>query len=113
MVVSAQTEKYLSGGPAETQTAEGVGALIQELKALEVEADDEKAVLTPAEKLQAVNLRLAQPVEVHLVVEECAERFDEDQVNRIVDIITRNLEPAPDASAAQEEEAAAGDEEAQ
>jgi hypothetical protein len=36
--------------------------------------------LMPAEALQVINLAPAAPVEIHLIVEQCADRLTDDQV---------------------------------
>lgn len=51
--------------------------------------------LTKAEKLQIINLQPKSILELHLIVEECEERFDETQLNEIlmaISVLFRRLE---------------------
>ena len=43
------------------------------------------------EKLQLLNLRPTQPVEMQLVIEEIEERFNEDEISEIIEIVTKHL----------------------
>ena len=40
--------------------------------------------LTKAEKLQIINLQPRSSLELHLIIEECEERFSEEQLNEIL-----------------------------
>lgn len=50
--------------------------------------------LTRAELLQVLNLAPCSEVEVHLIVEECEERLDEQQMAQFLDIVSKHL-PRP------------------
>lgn len=50
-----------------------------------------------AEKLQLVNLRPTQPVELQLVIEEIEERFNEEEISEIIELVTKHL-PIPENS---------------
>uniref|UniRef100_K3X3I4 DNA-directed RNA polymerase III subunit RPC9 n=1 Tax=Globisporangium ultimum (strain ATCC 200006 / CBS 805.95 / DAOM BR144) TaxID=431595 RepID=K3X3I4_GLOUD len=53
----------------------------------------EKAViqLTPAEKLQFINHIPVELVDVHLIVEDCAGRFSEAQIEELIQIVEQTL----------------------
>ena len=38
-----------------------------------------------------LNLRPTQPVEMQLVIEEIEERFNEDEISEIIEIVTKHL----------------------
>lgn len=76
--ITYETFSYLSESPAASQTEEQVRSFIKAIAAYK---------LTAAEILQLINLRSTSAVEVQLVVEECEERFTEEQVNEIFAIV--------------------------
>jgi len=43
--------------------------------------------LTEAEIIQILNLLPRHPVEVHLIIEECDQRLDEDKVQKVIDVV--------------------------
>ncbi|RLN91702.1 hypothetical protein BBJ28_00024744 [Nothophytophthora sp. Chile5] len=47
--------------------------------------------LTPAEKLQFINHLPTELVDIHLIVEDCAGRFSETQVDELIRIVERTL----------------------
>lgn len=50
--------------------------------------------LTRAELVQVLNLAPASEVEVHLIVEECEERLNEEQMDAFLQVVGRHL-PRP------------------
>lgn len=50
--------------------------------------------LTRAELLQVLNLAPCSEVEVHLIVEQCEERVDEQQMAQFLEIVSKHL-PRP------------------
>ncbi|KAF1327657.1 Calcitonin gene-related peptide-receptor component protein, partial [Globisporangium splendens] len=47
--------------------------------------------LTPAEKLQFINHVPVELVDVHLIVEDCAGRFSETQIEELIQIVEQTL----------------------
>lgn len=62
--------------------------------------------LSPAEKLQFMNHLPMELVDIHLIVEDCAGRFSEEQVEELTRIVERTL-AAPMLEKQREEQAAA------
>lgn len=54
-----------------------------------------KLSLTKAEKLQVVNMLPKTQVEFYLIVEECEERFTNEQVDKVLTTITDILATVP------------------
>ncbi|OQR90948.1 hypothetical protein THRCLA_22498 [Thraustotheca clavata] len=52
--------------------------------------------LTHAEKLQFLNHCPTELVDVHLIVEDCAGRFTEDQIDTLLAISVNTLSPLPE-----------------
>lgn len=77
---------YLSQTAAGTQTRETLQKFFREV---------EQYALTKAERLQVANLRPSTAVEVHLIVEDCEERFSSEKVNQFVEIVGSCLPPPP------------------
>ena len=79
-----ETSKYLEETPAAAQSREDIINLTKALK---------KYKLTCAEIMQIVNLRPKQALEVQLILEECEERFTEEQLDELVETICKLLPP--------------------
>jgi len=86
MTIEFEVKKYLGESPAGYQATEEVGAALTALKPFK---------LTKAEKLQILNLRAATTVELHLLIEECEERFTEEEVLRLRSIVSSLLPALP------------------
>ncbi|XP_019856999.1 PREDICTED: DNA-directed RNA polymerase III subunit RPC9-like [Amphimedon queenslandica] len=80
--ISYETKKYLSSTPCIYQSPDCISKFLESLS---------KYKLTKAEKLQLVNLRPTQPVELQLVIEEIEERFSEEEISDIIDLVTEHL----------------------
>ncbi|KAJ2558976.1 RNA-binding RNA processing protein rpp1 [Coemansia sp. RSA 1933] len=74
--------QYLSNSPCTTQSSEQIASA----KAQLLEYD-----LTKAEILQIINLRPKTPVELHLIIEECGERFTMEGLDELLEIILSAL----------------------
>ncbi|XP_065890610.1 DNA-directed RNA polymerase III subunit RPC9-like [Dysidea avara] len=83
-----QTANYLSSTPCKGQNPKCIGEVLTALK---------KYNLTKAEKLQLINLTPCTPVEMQLVIEEMDERFKDQEIDEMCEIIrTHLLKPKPD-----------------
>ncbi|KAI6216317.1 hypothetical protein M3Y99_01826600 [Aphelenchoides fujianensis] len=78
--------KYLEATPAAQQSEANVRALMKEMQ---------KFKMTPAELLQVVNLRPRNLVDIEMILEECDERYTEEQTAEMLDLIKRHLPEAP------------------
>lgn len=77
------TACYLRNTPCTVQS----DAVIEKFnKVLEEEFD-----LTKAERLQILNLRATTDVEMQLIVEESEERFSDDEMKKLCDIVSKVL----------------------
>ncbi|PIA16139.1 hypothetical protein COEREDRAFT_81573 [Coemansia reversa NRRL 1564] len=74
--------EYLNNTPCSSQSADQIIALKQQLGGLD---------LTKAEIMQIINHRPKSLVELHLIVEECDERFSVEELERIVETILETL----------------------
>ncbi|KAH9504194.1 hypothetical protein Btru_065272 [Bulinus truncatus] len=80
--ITYETIKSLENWPCAHHNSEG---LTQVMKALT------PFKLTPAEKLQLINLRPSTAVEIQLIVEESEERLTEAQIEELLDLIATHL----------------------
>ncbi|CAN6671227.1 DNA-directed RNA polymerase III subunit RPC9 [Trichomonascus vanleenenianus] len=93
--ILSDTISYMAERPAGStsapQTAENITAFMKELKANEIE-------LERAERLQIINSAPNSLPILFNIVEECDQRFSEDQLNAIIDLSTKYLseEPIPE-----------------
>lgn len=101
--ITYETVKCLEKWPCAHQTADGIAAAMSALTPFK---------LTPAEKLQLINLRPSTAVEIQLIVEESEERLSEAQIEELLTLLTTHL-PGPEVDEEQEEEAMEEEEEAQ
>ncbi|KAJ2745857.1 hypothetical protein GGI20_001803 [Coemansia sp. BCRC 34301] len=79
--------QYLEGTACATQSAEQIDSLKKGLSDCD---------LTKAEILQIINLRPTKAVELHLIIEECEERFVMEDLEYIIDEIKSALPRADD-----------------
>jgi len=79
-----ETTKYLDSTPCKSQTSDNVQRLLTRLK---------EWPLTKAEKLQLLNQRPENSLELQLLIEECVERLTEDQEKELLEIIKDTLPP--------------------
>jgi hypothetical protein len=82
-----KTLGYLVSTPANYLTQASIEKFVSELKA------NKKIELTQAEVLQIINLRPSTAVEVHAIIDECAERLTDEVVEGLITSINNTLEP--------------------
>ncbi|KAJ2726132.1 RNA-binding RNA processing protein rpp1 [Coemansia sp. Benny D115] len=87
--------QYLNNTPCTTQSEEQIANLKSQLVEYE---------LTKAEILQIINLRPKSPVELHLIIEECGERFEMEDLEQLLAIILEALPRDDDEDEAAEDE---------
>ncbi|KAI8329247.1 RNA polymerase II [Chlamydoabsidia padenii] len=78
--------EYMKGTPTSTQTQDQVKNFLQQM---------DRYSLTLGEKVQVLNLRPKSAVEIYLLIEECEERFSEEDLDNILEIVSTTL-PRPD-----------------
>ncbi|KAM3718406.1 DNA-directed RNA polymerase III subunit [Dirofilaria immitis] len=81
-----ETSKYLQETPAATQKNVDIEKFIRAVAPFK---------LTAVEILQLINLRPITAVEIQLLVEECEERLNEEQIESLIAIIQENLPEPP------------------
>ncbi|KAJ2794289.1 hypothetical protein H4R21_005559 [Coemansia helicoidea] len=74
--------EFLGGTACSSQSADQIAALKSQLAGLE---------LTKAELLQITNLRPKSLVELHLIIEECDERFSVEELEQLLELIRETL----------------------
>ncbi|KAJ2784166.1 hypothetical protein H4R18_001293 [Coemansia javaensis] len=89
--------EYLKGTACPSQSGKQIAALKSQLAGME---------LTKAELLQIVNLRPKSLVELHLITEECSDRFSGDALEQMLGLIQRALPRDDDDSGGGDEGAA-------
>lgn len=99
--IAYETVKFLEDTPANRQSEQNVREFMLKLKELNFP-------LTKAEKLQILNHRPTTLVELQLLIEECEERFSEEALQQLIEIINKTL---PATVEEVEEEAVEEDEE--
>ncbi|XP_074594959.1 RNA polymerase III subunit I [Brevipalpus obovatus] len=93
--VTYEAIKYLEETPCVHQSEDSVTNFLKAIK--------EKGFrLTKGEKLQIVNSRPSNLVELQLLIEENEERFSEEALNTILSIVQEHL-PNPDQESANQE----------
>ncbi|KAI9473455.1 MAG: HRDC-like protein [Benjaminiella poitrasii] len=99
--IQYELTEYLRQTPSSTQSPEQIAAFLQALSKYE---------LTKAEKLQILNLRPRSTVEIYLIIEECEERFSEEDLEDMINCVITTL--PRDDDYVEEEEEEEGEEEA-
>ncbi|KAL0074685.1 HRDC-like protein [Phycomyces blakesleeanus] len=97
--IQFEVTEYLKTSPCSTQTPAQLKDFLDALKPFK---------LTRAERLQILNLRPKSAVEIYLIIEECEERFSEDDLENMLNIIITTL--PRDDDEVEEEEAEEGEE---
>ncbi|GAN07635.1 DNA-directed RNA polymerase III subunit RPC9 [Mucor ambiguus] len=80
--VQFELTEYLKETPCSTQTPEQISNFMEAISKFE---------LTKAEKLQILNLRPKSTVEIYLLIEECEERFTEEDLEQMLTSILHTL----------------------
>ncbi|OQR83942.1 hypothetical protein ACHHYP_14106 [Achlya hypogyna] len=80
--VDSKVLKCLGQSSAKLLTEDKISAFLTEASAFE---------LTHAEKLQFLNHCPTELVDIHLIVEDCAGRFSEDQIDALLSIAVNTL----------------------
>ncbi|KAK8814782.1 hypothetical protein WA556_006821, partial [Blastocystis sp. ATCC 50177/Nand II] len=80
--------RYLEMTPAGHLTQEKMETFLGRLQEFE---QRNNIKFTPNEKMQMMNIVPVQPVDVHIIVEECPERMTDDQVDELISIVTSTL----------------------
>jgi len=91
--IEFELKKYLNNTPVAHHSKEQVEQLLDQLKNYK---------LTKAEKLCIVNLRPSSQVELHVIIEDCQERFGLEDLQNIINIVTTTL-PVPPSDQNNEE----------
>ncbi|KAG2217906.1 hypothetical protein INT45_008656 [Circinella minor] len=91
--VQFELAEYLKETSCGTQDQKQVKEFMEAMKSYE---------LTMAEKLQLLNLRPRSAVEIYLLIEECEERFSEDQLEEMLETVLSAL-PRDDDELMEEE----------
>ncbi|KAG2199727.1 hypothetical protein INT47_012863 [Mucor saturninus] len=92
--VQFELTEYLKETPCSTQTPQQVSDFLDALS---------RFALTRAEKLQILNWRPKSTVEIYLIIEECEERFSEEDLEEMLNSIIACL-PRDDDEVEEEEE---------
>ncbi|ORZ16883.1 HRDC-like protein [Absidia repens] len=80
--IQFELAEYLKTTPTKSQTTVQVKDFLQQMN---------QYALTLGEKLQILNLRPKSAVEIYLLIEECEERFNEQDLDNILSIIITTL----------------------
>ncbi|KAI8970166.1 HRDC-like protein [Mycotypha africana] len=80
--VQFELTEYLKETPCSTQTTEQIANFLNQMSPYN---------LTKAERLMLLNLRPKDLVGVYLVIEECEERFNEEELEAMLNIIVTTL----------------------
>ncbi|GAB5585490.1 hypothetical protein Unana1_00390 [Umbelopsis nana] len=92
--IQFEIKTALETSACSTQDEEQVENFLRELKQWK---------LTKAEKLQILNLRPKTPVELHILIEECEERYLPEQLEELLELIIRVL-PREDDNVEEEDQ---------
>ena len=95
--ITYETLKYLNDTPSAIQTEESIQSVTKSLAPYK---------LTKAEKLQLINLRPTTDVELSLIIEENEERLSDQQIEEVLEIVSRLPAPIQEEEEQEEEEEA-------
>merc|ERR1712098_101005 len=84
--VTLETSNYLKRSPAAKQSNEIIHQFVKQIK-----NDSDGNKLFPNEIIQFLNLRPTQPVELNLLVEDIEERIEEENVEKLCELVENQL----------------------
>eukprot|EP00128_Syssomonas_multiformis_P018215 Colp12_sorted_trinity150504_noHs@16618 len=87
LTITYEITHWLEKTPTAQQTYDGIQSFVDAIKSFN---------LTKAEQVMLINLRPATAVEVFLIVEECEERLNESEVEKLLELIATHL-PLPES----------------
>ena len=91
--------KYLDKSPCESQTSHMVSEFLSKL-----EENKNEFKLTKVEKLQLLNLRPTNAVELQSIIDDSEERFTIEQMDNLLQFVQRYLATTSNAEVAEAEE---------
>ncbi|CAM0141319.1 hypothetical protein VKS41_003979 [Umbelopsis sp. WA50703] len=92
--IQFEIKTALENSPCSTQDESQVAAFLEEMKTWR---------LTKGEKLQILNLRPKTPVDLHILIEECEERYGPEELEQFLELILKLL-PRDDDEVIEEDE---------
>lgn len=84
-----EVQAYIKNTAASVQTISSVSLFLAKL--VQLQEEDPSYSLTQAERMQLINVRATQQIEAHLILEECSERFTDEQLDVILNLADKYL----------------------
>eukprot|EP00033_Pygsuia_biforma_P000426 GCRY01000507.1.p1 GENE.GCRY01000507.1~~GCRY01000507.1.p1 ORF type:complete len:181 (+),score=48.65 GCRY01000507.1:328-870(+) len=83
-IVVKEVLRYFEKDAFDKHTEELIGSVVQELRPF---------TLTKSEVLQIINLRPSSMVDFYVIIEECGDRFSDEQIEAMVEIVAKLPRP--------------------